>query len=458
MEFQKELLYEKGKFILEQAEKVGADQAEASIVLREFALTRLANSIIDQNVAEKHASVNIILYFGKRKGSTNVEVFENNALIKVIESVARIAKLSPEDADFKSIPSPMEYSSQLKDIELVSKSTLDADPEKRAEYAMTAIDIAHDTDKRISSVAGAISNATTEKVFFNSLGIEAYRAGTTSEINLTILASDGVEETAGWSSDTRRDFNQLKVEDVARIAATKATTGFGMVNIEPGEYEIVLEPAALSGFMFFINYFGFSAQNYQDYQSFLIDKIGEKVFSEKLSLWDDALDNRFASPTSFDAEGYPKSKLDLVEKGVVKNLVYDSKTATKDGVASTGHNARFWGRSLPFATHLLVAEGDSDIEEMIAETKKGILVTHFHYQNAVNPVKGIFTGLTRDGTWYIENGEIKAPLRTLRYTDAAPRFLSDIDLVGKYSEIRDGGAIVPPMKLPSFRISGSSEQ
>ena len=134
MEFRKELLLEKGEFILKQAEKAGAEQAEATIVLREYALTRLANSIIDQNVAEKHASVSITLYFGKRKGSVNVEVFENDALAKVIESAARIAKLSPENVDFESIPSPMEYSKRLDGIELVSKSTLEADPEKLSDH------------------------------------------------------------------------------------------------------------------------------------------------------------------------------------------------------------------------------------------------------------------------------------------------------------------------------------
>ncbi|MHA1629698.1 MAG: metallopeptidase TldD-related protein, partial [Candidatus Heimdallarchaeota archaeon] len=118
----------------------------------------------------------------------------------------------------------------------------------------------------------------------------------------------------------------------------------------------------------------------------------------------------------------------------------------------------FRGRSLPIASHILVEEGTASLEEMIAEIKNGILVTHFHYQNAVNPTKGIFTGLTRDGTWFVKNGEIQFPLRTLCYTDSALRFLRSIDLLGKYSELNDSQFKVPAMKLPSFRITGSQKE
>lgn len=113
---------------------------------------------------------------------------------------------------------------------------------------------------------------------------------------------------------------------------------------------------------------------------------------------------------------------------------------------------------MPFPGNLLIGEGDSNLDEMIAETKKGILVTHFHYQNAVNPTKGIFTGLTRDGAWFIENGEIKYPLRTLRYTDSCIRFLGKIDLIGKYPDLNTSQAKVPAIKLPSFTISGSQKE
>ena len=182
------------------------------------------------------------------------------------------------------------------------------------------------------------------------------------------------------------------------------------------------------------------------------------MFSDKFSMWDDATDTRFVDATKYDSEGYPKSKLELVSQGVIKNIVYDTRTAAIDGVESTGHNIRSMGRSLPIATHIILQDEDSSLDEMIAETKSGILVTHFHYQNAVDAVQGIFTGLTRDGAWFVKDGEIQYPLNTLRYTDAAPRFFAEIDLIGSYPKINTSDCIVPPVKLPSFKITGSSKE
>ncbi len=458
MVFNKDLLLEKAQFVLKQAEKFGATQTEVTITSTTGALTRLANSIIDQNVAERHFRVSTIAYVGTQKGSTTVEVFDNESITSAVETAVKIAKISPANKDFKSLPEKQTYSDKVSLADLVSKNTIEATPEQRADFAKLAIDSAHAIDKRIRAVAGAVSHTTAERIILNNLGLEAYDRGTYGNINLTVLAEDGTEETAGWSSDNRKDFSKLDIQTVAEKAARKAVDGFGMKYIDPGEYEVVLEPAAAAGFLFFINYFGFSAQSYQDYLSFLRDKIGTKLFSDKLTLWDDAYDPRLENREIFDSEGVPKSKLEMIKDGVVKNLTYDSLTASKDGVQSTGHNAKFYGRSLPIAQHLLVGEGDSNLDEMIAETKNGILVTHFHYQNAVNPTKGVFTGLTRDGAWYIKNGEIQFPLKTLRYTDAAPRFLGEIDLVGKYMDLNDARALVPPMKLPSFKISGSSKE
>jgi len=457
MEFNKDLLFEKCQVLLKEATKLGASQAEVRIGLSTTALTRLANSIIDQNVAERHANVRTIVYFGKQKGSTTVEILDDASLKQAVADAVKVAKISPENKDFKSLPEKQTYDEIPLD-ELVSKKTINATPELRAEYATLAIDSAHAIDKRVKAVAGAISHGLYEEAILNSLGVEVYGAATGSNINLTVLAEDGKEQTAGWSSDNRNDFTQLQIKTVAEKAAKKAADGFGMKYIDSGNYEVILEPAAVGGLMFFMSYFGFSAMMYQDYISFLRDKIGEKIFDEKLNLWDDGFDKRLVYRGFYDDEGYPKSKLDMITNGVAMNLAYDTLTADKDGVKSTGHNAKFRGRSMPFPGNLLIGEGNSNLDEMIAETKNGILITHFHYQNAVNPTKGIFTGLTRDGAWLVKDGEIQYPLRTLRYTDSVLRFFANIDMIGKYSDLNDTQAKVPPMKLPSFTISGSQKE
>jgi PmbA protein len=450
----------KTDLILKEAEALGASQAQATISLTTSALTRLANSIIDQNVAERHAMVRVVVYFGQKSGSVDFEVIDNNEIRSAVEQAVVLARISPPNRDFKSLPTPKPYSHDFDRSALVANSTSETTPEKRAELAKLAIDTAHDVDKRISGVAGYVANITEERVVANSLGIEAYETRAYCTTEMTVLAKDDNEETSGWAADSRRNINDLKVESVARKASEKASNGFGMKFIDPGDFEIVLEPAAVSDLIFYTAYGGFGARRYQEYMSFLRDRIGEQMFSENLDLWDDPLDQRLVGASLFDDEGVPHQRVDLIEKGVVKNLVYDTLTATKDGVESTGNHAKWWGPPEPMARHIIVGEGKHSMEDMVSETKRGVLVTHFHYMNAVNPTEGVLTGLTRDGAWFVEDGEIKHPLCTLRFTDAIPRFFNEIDMIGKYPEFLDIPPIglVPAMKLPSFQFSGSGKE
>lgn len=458
MESNKNLLLHKSSLILEKAERLDASQAQVSITSADTSLTRLANSIIDQNVSDRRSVVSISLFFGKRHGSVRFEALDDKSLIEATQMAARIARVSPLSDDIVPLPGPQPYSTKYSDSDLVDISTINTAPEDRANCAMSIISTAHDVDEKIHAVAGAISHTFAERVLVNSNGIEVYEPSTSAEIDLTVLAKDDTEETAGWCRDIRRGFKDLKVTQVSEIAAQKAADGFGMQHLDPGNYEVVLEPAAVESFLFLLAYFAFNARMYQDYASFLRDRIGEQVFSDLFSLWDDALDPRFANPTKYDAEGVPKSRLDLVSDGVVKNIAYDTRTAAIDGTKSTGHSVRAMGRSIPYPTHLIAGNGDSSLDEMLSETRNGILITHFHYENAVDPSQGVFTGLTRDGAWYIKDGEIQSPLKTLRYTDGARRFLGAIDLIGKYPEIQSTEMITPAMKLPSFRITGSSDE
>lgn len=460
MKQNKDLLLAKAEIVLKEAEAQGASQAQATIELTRLDLTRLANSIIDQNVSEQHAKVRVLLYFGQKSGAVEFEVFEDCDIKGAVEKAVFLAKISPENKNFLSLPTKKGYSTTFDLDGLVCDATYDTSPELRAEYATLAIDTAHDVDKRIAAVAGIVQNTSNERVVVNSLGVEGYEMRTIAATELTIMARDGAEETAGWSADTRRDVRNLQVEDVATVAAQKAADGFGMKDLSPGEYEVILEPEAAAGLIFYTTMLGFGARRHHEFMSYLQDRIGEQVFSEKLTVSDNALDQRLANASLFDDEGVPHQKVDLIENGVVKNLVYDTMTATKDGVESTGNHAKLWGPAEPIAIHVIADEGNSSIEDMISETKKGVLVTHFHYMNAVNPTQGVLTALTRDGTWYVENGEVKYPLRTLRFTDAIPRFFKDIEIVGTYSKFITPPpfGLVPGLKLPSFRFSGSSKE
>jgi len=456
----RDLLLSKAEVVLKEATSLGASQAQATVTLRTMGLTRLANSIIDQNVSEHHAKVRALLYFGKKSGAIEFEVFEDNDIKRAVENAVSLARISRENSDFISLPGKKSYSSSFDVNGLICEETYNASPELRAEYATLAIETAHSIDKRVDAVAGYVQNTTSERVVVNSLGVEGYEMKTFADTQLTVIARDGAEEAAGWSSNAQRDIRDLKVEDVARIAGQKAADGFGLEDLTPGEYEVVLEPAAAGGLMFYTTLLGFGARRHQEYMTYLRDRIGENVFSEKLAISDNALDPRLVGASLFDDEGVPHQKVDLVEDGIIKNLVYDSMTAGKDGVESTGNHARWWGPGEPIPRHVIVEEGKASIEDMISETKRGVLVTHFHYMNPVNPTEGVLTALTRDGTWYIEDGEVKYPLRTLRFTDEILRFFKNIDIIGEHSKFNTlpPFGLVPGMKLPSFRFSGSSKE
>ncbi|MFW9892017.1 MAG: TldD/PmbA family protein [Candidatus Thorarchaeota archaeon] len=456
----KQLLLDKAGLVLKEAEKIGASQAQVSIVLVNRNLTRLANSIIDQNVSENHANVRILLYFGLRAGTVESEVFDDIDLRKAVEQAASLARISPENLEFKSLPSPKSYSTDLDLRDLVSEDTRNTTPEQRAELAKLAIDTAHEVDSRINAVAGYVQNVSSERVVSNSLGIEGYEMRTYADTELTIIARDGTEEATGWATDASRKIGELKVESVSNVAAEKAANGFGKKDLQPGEYNVILEPAAVADLLFYSVLIGFGARRHQEFMSYLRDRIGEQVFSPELTVWDNALDDRLVGASLFDEEGVPHQKVDLIEQGVVKNLVYDTLTASKDDVESTGNHSRWWGPAEPIARHIIVEEGEVQVEEMISDSKRAVLVTHFHYMNPVNPTEGVLTGLTRDGTWFIDAGEIQYPLNTLRFTDSIPRFFNRIDMIGSYSEFRETPPIglVPAMKLPSFRFSGSSKE
>jgi PmbA protein len=211
----------------------------------------------------------------------------------------------------------------------------------------------------------------------------------------------------------------------------------------------------------FLGYIGFSATSYQDEQSFVKYNLGKQVFDKKLNLKDDPRDGKTLYSFPVDGEGVPKKKMQLIEKGKVsaKSICHDSFTAGKEkGKKSTGHALPpifgFYGRPMPF--NVLMTSGSSSVEEMVQETKHGIFVTRFHYTNPVEPTKAILTGLTRDGTFLIEKGEITKPVMNLRYTDSMLSALKAIPMVGKEVEIVEE-ITTPAMKLEKLRFTGITQ-
>jgi predicted Zn-dependent protease len=294
----------------------------------------------------------------------------------------------------------------------------------------------------------------------NSLGVEAYQRY--SDLFFHLIAED--QKSSGYASFVSRDPDQLHIDSLAKEAIEKASKG-EPIQIEPGEYEVILEPYAVSELLSFLGYLGFHALAVQEGRSFFCKEFGKKMVDERVTIYDDGFDpNGLQIP--FDFEGIPKQKVVFFANGIAKEVTYDSFTAGREGKGSTGHALIAPNTEGPIPINLLMQEGNSSLEEMIRSVRRGIYVTRFHYINVVEPMEAVLTGMTRDGTFLIEEGEIKGPIKNLRFTESVLKALSRVSAISKdrrvcsegtvYSRRFVTGVVAPAIKVDGFNFSGVS--
>jgi predicted Zn-dependent protease len=308
--------------------------------------------------------------------------------------------------------------------------------------------------------SGAFSNGEVALAVVNSLGVEAYQKF--SDLFLHLIVEN--EKSSGYASFVARDPDQLDVDALAQEAIGK-TSKEEPIQIEPGEYEVILEPYAVNELLSFLGYLGFHALAVQEGRSFFSNRFGEKMVGENVTIYDDGLDPE-GLQVPFDFEGVPKKKVTFFERGVAKGVTYDSFTAGREGKDSTGHGLIAPNTSGPIPINLFMKGGESNLEEMIQPVRRGIYVTRFHYTNVVEPMKAVITGMTRDGTFLIEGGEMTRPIKNLRFTESILKALSQVSAISKdrkicsegtvYSRRFVTGTVVPAIKIGGFNFSGVS--
>jgi PmbA protein len=265
--------------------------------------------------------------------------------------------------------------------------------------------------------------------------------------------SSGREQGSGWRVST------IPVESLGQRAMRTAQEGRNPRNIDSGEYTVVLTPYATEDLLNMLNYYGMGAQAVLEARSWMCDRIGEKVMSSLVDIWDDGMDSS-GVPTPFDFEGVPKRRVNVVEKGVVKSPVFDRITAKKMGKVTTGHALPATMRSFgPIATNLFMAPGTSSIEDMITSTERGLYVSRFWYTRLVHPRDCVITGMTRDGVFLIENGELAYPVKDLRFTQSYVEALAKVEGVSNetrllMSEFGGQATLVPGLKIGAFTFTG----
>ena len=428
-----------------------ADQTEVVVLAQDSALTRFANSAIHQNVAETDTQIRIRVVVGTRIGVATTNRLDDLALDRTLETAMSIARLQPPNPDFNSLPHPQ----PIPDVIAFSEATVGCTPEQRATAVGT---ICRQARAQRLVASGALTTATHELAVASSTGIFAYFPTTHADIN-TVVMSD---TSAGYASALAMDVHDLDIEATGAEAVDKCLRSRNPRSLSPDEYPVILEPYAVQDLVTMMAYTGFGAVAMQEGRSFMVGRIGQPIVDSRVSIWDDGLDPT-GIPQPFDFEGVPKQRVDLIRQGIACGVVYDSYRAGKEaGKTSTGHALPAPNRFGPMPSNLFFAPGDATPEAMVQSTERGIYVTRFHYTRPVDPTRVVVTGMTRDGTFLVENGEIAHPVKNLRFTQSYLEALNHVELVGRQTRLLGGMGIprcdsIPALKLARFRFTGVTE-
>jgi PmbA protein len=434
--------------VLDHAMREGATEAEVLVVADDAALTRFANSEIHQNVAETNVSVNLRFVSGHRIGVASTARIDDDGFRRLASNAAAIARNVAELEDWGGLPQPTE----IRPVPAAwSDATASATPELRAEAVRDVIAAADDA----GVVAYGSFSTTAESITVaNSHGVRAEQRRTTSQLITVHMSPDG---GSGYAEQAAVDATTIDAAALGKEAAAKARASVGAVSLDPGDYPIVLEEYAVIDLLDMLGFLGFSALAVQEGRSFV--EIGKRIGSELVSVVDDGSDAS-GLPMAFDYEGVAKQRVELIEQGVCRGVVYDAQTASRDRRASTGHGLPAPNTYGPFPINMQMAPGTASRDDLVAGLDRGLLVTRFHYTNPVHPKLAIVTGMTRDGTFLVEGGRIVAPVRNLRFTQSYLKALGGVVAVGRDRKTLRGflgAAVVPALRIEAFTFTGATE-
>ncbi|HSM37755.1 MAG TPA: metallopeptidase TldD-related protein [Candidatus Limnocylindrales bacterium] len=436
--------------VLESALRQLSGDGEVIYTGRDAALTRFAGSRIHQNVSEHDATLRVRAVDADRSGVASTNRLDPDGIREVVERARDICRRSAPNpagarlpaADAGGVDSTLGYVA----------GTAQADPDRRAAGARQVIAAA---DAAGLDASGAFSTEASTLAIANSNGLRSRHTSSQTKLLTVMTAAD---RASGYAQATSTDIGDIDAAAVGAEAADKAARSVGAEDLEPGEYDVILEEYAVQTILEYLSYAGFSSLAVEEGRSFM--ELGTRVMGENVSIWDDGSDPS-GLPSVMDYEGVAKRRVDLVTDGMANAVVHDSATAARAGVASTGHGLpapNTWG---PMAWNLFMAPGSSSKAEMLSSIERGIWVTRFHYVNIVHPRRAVLTGMTKDGTFLIENGRIVRPVRNLRFTEAIPQAFSriaaiaaDTRMVGaEYSGIN---ARVPAVRIGAFSFTGAT--
>lgn len=391
--------------------------------------------------------------YGKRLGSATINEFDDASLQKVVRRSEELARLAPENPEWVSVEAPHEYA----ESDAFVQRTADISPALRANAASGSIGPAKKQDV---TAAGFLNDTAYFQALMNHKGLFAYHKGTNANFTVTMRTNDG--QGSGWATRDANDIARLGADEASAVALDKAVKSRGAKALEPGKYTVILEPAA--SVQLIGNMVGaFDARLMDEGRSFLSagdgkTKIGQKLFDERVTLRSDPT-HPMCPGATWAPDGRPIEPVTWIENGVVKNVSCSRYWAQKNDYPA-----------IPGPSNGIMEGGEKSLDEMIAETERGILVTRTWYIRTVDPQTQLYTGLTRDGTFYIENGKIRYPVKNFRFNESPVIMLNNLEDLGRPQRVTIGAGglgggfgidtlpvLVPPMKIREFTFSSLSD-
>jgi predicted Zn-dependent protease len=441
---------EEARKILEKAVSFSkADGINAQLTGQERGNIRYARNSVTTSGEDSNLTLGVNSFFGKKSGSATINEFDDASIEKVVRRSEELAKLAPENPEFMEPLPQQTYGAEGKTF---SEATAKITPDYRAQAAADSINPAVSKDV---TAAGYLQDSRGFNSIMNNKGLYAYNKQTSVDFTVTMRTNDGTG--SGWAAQDLHDVSKLNAGATSKIAIDKAVMSREAKAIEPGKYTVILEPAAAADLVRLM--LNMNARTADEGRSFLSKKgggtkLGEKLVDERVNIYTDPW-NDIAPASPWTPDGLARQKMDLIRNGVVSNLIYDRFWASQKNVAP-----------VPFPGNAIMDGGNVSFEDMVKDTKRGILVTRFWYIRPVDPQTLLFTGLTRDGTFYIENGKIKHPVKNFRFNESPIIMLNNLEALGKQERAvtSEGGGpgggvnlVIPMMKIRDFTFTSLSD-
>jgi len=427
----------------------GVDGVEVLFMHEWGGLTRFASSSIHQSTWREDTATTVRVVTNGRIGVGSTNDFSAKGARAAAESAKEMAEVVAPDPMFAGLAPP----APVPDSANFDEATASTSPTTRAEGVAALVG---QCDPGFTA-AGAFETNSMEVAVANSEGQFCWAPSTLASITTVI---GGGDRGSGFAEVFGAHVSELDPEAIGKRAAQKARDSQDPQDVEPGRYTVILEPSAVSTPVGFLAWIGFGGRMLAEGRSCLSGKEGETVAAPTISIFDDST-SPLTLGTPFDFEGVPRTRVDLIKDGVFLDGVYDMRTAKQAEKATTGHALPPPNPEGPFPLNLFLAAGDASVEEMIAATDRGLLITRFHYTNVVHPVESSITGMTRDGTFLIERGQIVGPVKNLRFTQSILEALTNTAMISRETELASefffSASRVPALMIEGFNFTGASD-